>query len=66
MADIADVAPELRDARITIRISTAEESMLTALADARGVTNADMVRMLIRDAHGAKFGDKPPKKKPRK
>lgn len=37
--------------------------MLEALAEDAGLTSSDVVRVMIRDAYRAKFGDKKPRKK---
>jgi hypothetical protein len=58
-----DVAPEERTERINVRVSVREVAMLDMLADAAGVSSADIVRMMIRDAYAAKFGDKVPRAK---
>jgi len=57
-----DVAPDPRTERFTLRIAPAELAMLDALAEERGLSAADIVRMLIRDAYRAKFGEKAPRR----
>jgi len=47
-----------RGHRLSMRISEVEWVMLQALADKRGITASDYVRMAVRDAYRAEFGDK--------
>lgn len=46
-----------------MRVSARELAMLDALANEAGLSSADIVRTLIRDAYKLKFGDKPPRAK---
>lgn len=39
-----------------VRMSTDERTMLARLADSDGMTSADVVRMLVRREHAARFG----------
>jgi hypothetical protein len=56
-----------RTTMFQVRMSDEEISMLRALAERKGVTASDFVRLFVRDAFAATFGDKPPKKpKPKK
>jgi hypothetical protein len=51
-----------RDKRLTIRIAEEELAMLSALAEAEGVTQSDYLRLFIRRSYAEKF----PPKKPRR
>lgn len=52
-----------RNRRLNLLISDEEHAMLAALAEKRGITASDVVRMFIRDAYAEAFGDKRPPKK---
>ena len=56
------MAPLERDRSLRVRVSDEEQEMLQALADRRGVTVSDYIRLTAREAYRAEFGDKPPKK----
>lgn len=56
-----DVTKDERSERINVRVSPREVAMLDALAEDAGLSSADIVRLLVRDAYRAKFGDKAPK-----
>lgn len=43
--------PEPRDTAVTIRMSAEEKQMLTAVAEAKGVSISDVVRQSIRAEH---------------
>ena len=43
-------------------LSAEEHAMLRALAEKRGVTSSDVVRLFIRETYAATFGDKKPPK----
>jgi antitoxin component of RelBE/YafQ-DinJ toxin-antitoxin module len=45
-----------RDHRLNVRISGEELEMLQALAEQRGVSASDVVRMFIREQHELTFG----------
>jgi len=55
-----------RDRRLSIRIADEEWAMLRALAERDGISASDYVRMFIRKDYAEKFGDKPPKPKPKR
>lgn len=47
-----------------MRLSAEEIAMLHAIAEKRGVTSSDVVRIFIRETYAQAFGDKkPPKSK---
>jgi hypothetical protein len=50
---------------VTLRVAPAEHAMLQELADADGVYQSDVIRVLIRRAHAERFGAKT-KPKPKK
>jgi hypothetical protein len=52
-----------REETLNIRTTAAEKGMLRALAEGRGISQSDYVRLRIRDDYAAKFGDKKPKAK---
>lgn len=56
------VVGEQRTERLDIRIAPSELAMLKALAEAEGLSQADIVRQCVRARYAARFGDKPPKK----
>lgn len=56
------MAPEARTELFNIRVSPTELSMLRAIADADGLSAADVVRTLVRREYAARFGQKAPKK----
>lgn len=51
-----------RTVRLNVQLSEDEHAMLGALAEKRGVSVSDVVRMWIRDSYAETFGDKKPKK----
>jgi len=57
---------EQRDAIFQMRIGAAEREMLRELAEAEARSSSDLVRLLIRRAHAAAFGEKKSKPKPRR
>jgi uncharacterized protein (DUF1778 family) len=59
---------EERSERLAVRLAPTEARMLDAMADAKGISLSDVVRMLIREGYAAQFGagTRPPKKKPAK
>lgn len=56
------MSPLERTGFFQIRVTDEERAMLRAVADDRGLSAADVVRMFIRDAYREKFGDKKPPK----
>jgi hypothetical protein len=61
------MAPELKTANFLVRLGATEERMLADLAEASGLSRADIVRQAIRREHAAVFGAGPPRKaKPKK
>jgi hypothetical protein len=59
------VAPDPKTERFMIRMDEEERKMLTELSDADGVSEATVVRQLLRKAHAERFRGKPPKKSKR-
>jgi hypothetical protein len=59
------MAPEPRTERLEIRISQTELEMLRQLAEAEGLSQADILRQCIRQRHTAKFGVQVPTRKKR-
>jgi hypothetical protein len=59
------MAPEKRDEIVGLRLSTDELSKLRTLADTDGISQSDVLRMLLRREFAARFGSKVsgPKKK---
>jgi hypothetical protein len=56
-----------RTARFEIRIAPQEIAMLRVLAEADGLSSADIIRTLIRRSYAERFGEKKPtKSKPKK
>ncbi|HEX3345100.1 MAG TPA: hypothetical protein VHS09_11040 [Polyangiaceae bacterium] len=47
-----------REDVITVRMSKDERKMVTILAEVDGISISDVVRMLVRRAHGERFGEK--------
>ncbi len=45
-----------------LRVTDEELAMMRALADDRGLTASDVVRLFVREAYRERFGDKKPKK----
>lgn len=60
------MAPEKRSELVATRLTKAEVAMLHDLAEADGVYQSDVIRLLIRRAHAERFGDKPRPKPKRK
>jgi len=60
------MAPIERERSLRVRISDEELAMLQALADQRGVTVSDYIRLTARETYRSEFGDKPTKKPKRK
>ena len=56
---MADMAPEERTERITVRVAPSEMRMLQELAELTGLSAADIVRLGIRQQHGEKCGSLP-------
>jgi len=54
---------EPRTERIEIRVAASELEMLRELAEAEGLSQADILRQCIRQRHAAKFGERQVKKK---
>jgi hypothetical protein len=54
---------EPRNLRLEIRIAPSEAEMLRELAEAEGLSQADVLRQCIRSRHAARFGEKLSKKK---
>lgn len=52
--------------RFAIRMDADERRMLRELAAADGMADAVVVRLLIRRAHAERFGEAPPKSKPKR
>lgn len=52
------MAPDKRSELIAVRLTKAETVMLHELAEADGVYQSDVIRLLIRRAHTARFGEK--------
>jgi hypothetical protein len=52
------MSPAPKDERFMIRMDTDERRMLRELADADGLSEATVVRQLIRRAHSDRFGTK--------
>ncbi|HMI89303.1 MAG TPA: hypothetical protein VK550_34735 [Polyangiaceae bacterium] len=46
-----------------VRMAPSELAMLHEMAEADGLSAADVVRTLVRREHQKRFGDTPPKKK---
>ncbi|MBX3202320.1 MAG: ribbon-helix-helix protein, CopG family [Labilithrix sp.] len=53
--------PLERSERLNVRVAPEESAMLDALAQEAGLSMSDIVRVLIRDAYRAKFGERKPK-----
>jgi hypothetical protein len=49
-----------RSARFNMVMMPEERAMLQALADERGVTESDVLRMYVREQYAEKFGKKKP------
>ena len=60
------MAPEKRSNLIAVRLTPAETTMLHELAEADGVYQSDVIRLLVRRAHGERFGVKPKAAKKKK
>ena len=58
------MSPEARTELVAVRLSKPEVAMLQELADVDGLYQSDVIRRLIRRAHGERFGTQ--KAKPRK
>lgn len=56
------MAPDLKTERFMIRMDPAERRMLTELADADGLSEATVVRQLVRQAYAARSQARPPKR----
>ncbi len=56
---------EKRTEVVTLRMAPAEVAMLEELADADGVYQSDVIRVLVRRAHAERFGQ-PKRPKPKK
>ena len=50
------MAPEKRSEFVGLRLAPVEAKMLTELADADGLYQSDVLRLLIRRAHAERFG----------
>jgi hypothetical protein len=59
------MATNERTQRFEIRIAPQEIDMLRTLAEADGLSSADIIRTLIRRTYAERFGDKKPTKKKR-
>jgi hypothetical protein len=57
---------EKRTQVITLRMAPAEVGMLQELADADGVYQSDVIRVLVRRAHAERFAEKAKPKPKRK
>jgi hypothetical protein len=57
---------EKRSQVVTLRMAPAEFEMLQQLADADGVYQSDVIRLLVRRAHAERFGSSPKPKPKRK
>ena len=57
------MAPELKTERFMIRMDPEERRMLTELADLDGLSEATVVRQLIRRAHAERAAEKAKKPK---
>lgn len=60
---LSNVTRELHNERFNLRLTTAELTMLEALAVAMGVSASDVIRVSIHEKYRERFGEKPPKKK---
>lgn len=49
--------PIARGETVTVRMSKDERAMLAQLADEDGLSASDVLRLLVRRAHTARFGD---------
>lgn len=49
------MARETKSERVDLRMSKSELAMLDAVADADGISRADVVRLLVRREHAARF-----------
>jgi uncharacterized protein (DUF1778 family) len=56
------MAPEVRNEPVSLRLSRDELHMLKAMAEAKGVSQSDVLRMLLREAWTAQHGKKAPPK----
>jgi hypothetical protein len=54
---------EERTERLAVRMAPSEAAMLDALAEEAGLSQSDIIRLLVRREYAEKFGDKPLKKK---
>jgi hypothetical protein len=54
---------EEKSERLAMRMAPSEVSMLRALSEAAGESDANVVRQLIRRAYAERFGDKKPRTK---
>ena len=52
---------ETRTEQFILRIAPSERAMLDRLAEADGLSAADVVRVLVKRAHDERFGAKAPK-----
>jgi hypothetical protein len=53
------MSPQLRDKRLNILVTADEQRMLRELADRKGITPSDYVRLFIRSDHAATFSVQP-------
>lgn len=60
------MAPDKRTEFVGLRLAPVEAKMLAALAEADGLYQSDVLRLLIRKAHAERFGTEPAKPKPKK
>ena len=58
------MAPDKKTEFVGLRLTTLEASMLTELAEADGLYQSDVLRLLIRRSHAERFGA--PKLKPKR
>lgn len=54
-----------RDYKLNVRMALEEGDMLRKLAERDGISQSDWIRLTVRRAYIAAFGEKPPKPKAR-
>ena len=60
------MAPAKRTELVAFRVAPEEQAMLHRLAEADGVYQSDVLRLLIRRAHADRFGESKPKPRKRR
>ncbi len=60
------MAREPKTGRVDLRMAPSEVEMLDELADADGISRADVIRLLVRREHAVRFPKATTKKTPKK